>query len=74
MRSAIQTVISDASYTSVSRSALLEALEKTGALGIALQRAIEYASAALASLEQLPDSPYAQVLSSIPAYIVERDR
>jgi octaprenyl-diphosphate synthase len=74
MRSAIQTVIGDASYTSVSRAALLEALEKTGALGIALQRAIEYASAALASLEGLPDSSYAQVLSSIPAYIVERDR
>ena len=74
MRSAIQTVIGDASYQNVSRAALLEALEKTGALGIALQRAIEYASAALASLEGLPDSPYAQVLSSIPAYIVERDR
>ena len=74
MRAAIQTVIGDASYQNVSRAALLEALEKTGALGIALQRAIEYASAALASLEGLPDSSYAQVLSSIPAYIVERDR
>ena len=74
MRSAIQTVIGDASYQNVSRAVLLEALEKTGALGIALQRAIEYASAALASLEGLPDSSYAQVLSSIPAYIVERDR
>jgi octaprenyl-diphosphate synthase len=74
MRSAIQTVIGDASYTSVSRAALLAALEKTGALGIALQRAIEYASAALAALHGLPDSTYGQVLSSIPAYIVERDR
>jgi len=74
MRSAIQTVIGDASYTGVSRAALLEALEKTGALGLAVQRAIEYASAALASLDGLPDSTYAQVLSSIPAYIVERDR
>lgn len=74
MRSAIQTVISEASYTGVSRAELLEALERTGALGLALQRAIEYAQAALASLEGLADSPYAQVLSSIPAYIVERDR
>ncbi|MEK6334875.1 MAG: polyprenyl synthetase family protein [Acidobacteriota bacterium] len=74
MRAALQTVISEASYSSVSRASLLEALERTGALGLALQRAIEYASAALASLEDLPDTPYARVLSSIPAYIVERDR
>ena len=74
MRAALQTVISEASYSSVSRASLLEALERTGALGLALQRAIEYASAALASLEGLPDTPYVRVLSSIPAYIVERDR
>ena len=74
MRTALQTVISEASYSSVSRASLLEALERTGALGLALQRAIEYASAALASLEGLPDTPYVRVLSSIPAYIVERDR
>jgi geranylgeranyl pyrophosphate synthase len=74
MRSAVQTVISEASYQSVSRAALLEALERTGALQLALQRAIEYASAALSSLDGLADTPYAQVLSSIPTYIVERDR
>jgi len=74
MRSAVQTVISEASYQSVSRTALLEALEQTGALQLALQRAIEYASAALSSLDGLNDTPYARVLSSIPTYIVERDR
>ncbi len=74
MRSAVQTVISEASYQSVSRAALLEALERTGALQLALQRAIEYASAALGALDGLVDTPYARVLSSIPTYIVERDR
>ena len=74
MRSAVQTVINEASYQSFSRAALLEALERTGALQLALQRAIEYASAALEALDGLPDTPYAQVLSSIPTYIVERDR
>lgn len=74
MRSAVQTVISEASYQSVSRAALLEAMERTGALQLALQRAIEYASAALSSLDGLADTPYARVLSSIPTYIVERDR
>jgi octaprenyl-diphosphate synthase len=74
MRSAVQTVINEASYQSFSRSALLEALERTGALQLALQRAIEYASAALGALDGLGDTPYSQVLSSIPTYIVERDR
>jgi octaprenyl-diphosphate synthase len=74
MRPLIQTVISEASYETVSRQQLLEALERTGALQLALERAIEYAAAALAALEGLPDSPYSQVLSSIPTYIVERDR
>ena len=74
MRSAIQTVISEARYENVSRAQLLAALERTGALQLALDRAIEYAAAALSSVEGLPDSPYAQVLASIPTYIVERDR
>jgi octaprenyl-diphosphate synthase len=74
LRSAVQTVISEAGYESISRGFLQEALERTGALQLALERAIEYASAALGSLEGLADSPYAQVLSAIPTYIVERDR
>ncbi len=74
MRSAIQTVISEASYQTVSRAFLQEALERTGALQLALERAIEYALAARAAVEGLPDSTYAQVLASIPSYIVERDR
>ena len=74
LRSAIQTVISEARYECISRAQLLEALERTGALQLALDRAVEYATAAQTAVEGLPDSAYAQVLSSIPAYIVERDR
>src|SRR6266404_5254255 len=74
MRSAIQSVISEARYESISRAQLLAALQRTGALQLALDRAIEYATAAQTSVEGLPDSAYAQVLASIPAYIVERDR
>jgi octaprenyl-diphosphate synthase len=74
LRSAIQTVISQASYETISRSFLQEALERTGALQLGLERAVEYALAARSALEGLADSTYAQVLSSIPTYIVERDR
>src|SRR5437773_4524224 len=74
MRAAIQTVIADANYDTVSRASLLAALERTGALGLAFERATEYASAALSALEGLNHSAYAQILSSLPTYIVERDR
>jgi octaprenyl-diphosphate synthase len=74
MRSAIQTVINEGRYESFSRDQLRIALERTGALQLAFDRAIEYATAAQMALEGLPDSPSAEVLSSIPAYIVERDR
>jgi octaprenyl-diphosphate synthase len=74
LRATIQTVITEARYETISRPQLLSALERTGALQLALDRAIEYAIAAQTALTDLPDSPYAQVLASVPAYIVERDR
>jgi len=74
MRTVIQSVISEAGYQGVSREALLQALERTGSLQMTFQRAIEYANAAMSSLEVLDNSIYTQALSSIPGYIVERDR
>src|SRR5437016_742698 len=73
-RLAIQTIISDAHYERVSRGQLLEALERTGALGLAFERATEYAEAARAALDGLNGSAHAEALRSIPTYIVERDR
>src|SRR2546423_3424951 len=74
MRAHIQSVIADSNYDRISRPALLAALERTGALALAHERAIEYAEAARAALDALRGSPYAEALRSIPAYIVERDR
>ena len=74
MRAAIQTVIADANYDSVSRESLFAALDRTGALALAHERAIEYAEAARAALDGLNGSPHAEALRSIPTYIVERDR
>jgi len=74
MRGAIQSVMSEAGYAGVPRSIILEALERTGALHLAKERAVEHAEAARAALDGLNHSPYAEALSAIPAYIVERDR
>ena len=73
-RTDVQRVIAEGNYQSAARAALLEALERTGALGLAQERAIEYAEAARDSLDGLGTSSYADALSAIPAYIVERDR
>jgi len=73
LRLPVQTIISEGGYQSVSRQLLLDALARTGALALARERAIEYAEAARASLSGFDHSPYAQALSAIPAYIIERD-
>jgi octaprenyl-diphosphate synthase len=72
-RAEAQRVIAEGSYENVSRASLLRALEDTGALGLARERAIEYAEAARGALDGLNDSPYAHALAAIPSYIVERD-
>jgi octaprenyl-diphosphate synthase len=74
MRDAIQSVISDGGYVNVARSVITEALERTGALHLAKERAVEYAESARSSLDGLDHTPHAEALASIPAYIVERDR
>lgn len=73
-RAEAQRVIAEGSYGSVSRESLLRALEDSGALGLAQERAIEYAEAARGALDGLNGSPYTSALSAIPSYIVERDR
>jgi octaprenyl-diphosphate synthase len=73
-REMVQTVISEASYRSVSRSALIKAVERAGALEQAKERADQYAGAARDCLDGLPESDYCDSLRSIPTYVLERDR
>ncbi|HEX8493279.1 MAG TPA: polyprenyl synthetase family protein [Pyrinomonadaceae bacterium] len=74
LRSAVQTVMREGNYRNVRREVLLEAVEGSGALERAKERASEFAEAARRSLESLPDSQYTDALLSIPTYIIERDR
>ena len=74
MRVAVQRVINDCNYQNVSRGELLDVLMSTGALGLAQERAYEYAEGARAAIQSLPNSAYADALTAIPAYIVERER
>lgn len=74
LRADVQTVMREGNYEQVKREMLLEAVETSGALERARERAWEYADAARRSLSVLPESEYSDALLSIPAYIIERDR
>ncbi|HEX8775082.1 MAG TPA: polyprenyl synthetase family protein [Pyrinomonadaceae bacterium] len=73
-RASLQTIMHDGGYEKVERETLLAAVERSGALERTRERAYEYAEAARASLEALPNSKYSDALYSIPTYIIERDR
>lgn len=73
-REKIQTVISEKGYERVTRRELLEAVDRAGARELARARADEYAEAARAALDVLPDSEYTESLRAIPTYVLDRDR
>jgi octaprenyl-diphosphate synthase len=73
-RTALQAIMHEGNYQKVERAALLAAVERTGALDRARERACEYAEAARSALGSLPGSKYLDALYSIPTYIIERDR
>jgi octaprenyl-diphosphate synthase len=74
VRADVQTVMREGNYEQVKRERLLEAVETSGALERARERAWEYAEAARRSLSILPESEHCDALRSIPTYIIERDR
>ena len=71
---AVRDQFPSAEIVGVMRPYVADVLAGTGTLALARERAIEYAEAAHASLSCLNHSPYAEALSAIPTYIIERDR
>lgn len=70
----VQTVMAEASYDSIPRQKLLDAVESVGAIECARARGDEYAAAARAALDDLADSEYCESLKAIPTYVLDRDR
>jgi len=73
-RASVQAVMREGTYDAISRAALMLATEQSGALERARHRANDFATAARNSLDVLPDTKYRDALSSIPTFILERDR
>lgn len=70
----VQTVMSEASYESIARSELHQAVERVGAVERARVRADDYAAAARTSLDNLLESEFRESLAAIPTYVLDRDR
>ena len=73
-REKVERVIADGTYDNVSRSELLNAVQRVGGLERARARADEFAEAARSALDVLPNSEYCEALKSIPTYVLERER
>jgi octaprenyl-diphosphate synthase len=73
-RAMVETIITDRSYQSIPRRDLLAALERVGAIDRARARGDEYASAARAALDGLPQSEFCESLKAIPTYVLDRER
>jgi octaprenyl-diphosphate synthase len=73
-RQMVQSVMREGSYQQIRRKELVEMVERAGALELAQKRAYYFAEAARNALAALPGSNYFDALSSIPSYIIERDR
>jgi octaprenyl-diphosphate synthase len=70
----VQTVMTAASYDTIPRRELLEAVERVGAIDQARARGDEYAAIARTALDDLPDSEFCESLKAIPTYVLDRDR
>jgi octaprenyl-diphosphate synthase len=73
-RAAVQAVMREGNYEAISRASLMRAAEQSGATERARKRANDFATAARKSLDVLPHTKYRDALSSIPTFILERDR
>ena len=73
-RAAIETVMREGNYETISRPLLRRAAERTGALDRAQRRGLEFAAAARDALDALPATEYRDVLRALPTYILEREK
>jgi octaprenyl-diphosphate synthase len=73
-REMVQQVMTSGTYDQVARRELHQAVERVGGIERARERADEFALTAQASLDGLPDSEFRTALTSIPRYVLDRDR
>ncbi len=73
-REAIRTVLSERSFSTISREQILEILNRHGSLAYAMDTACAYAEAARLSIAELPDTDAKRALLWVPGFVTSRDR
>lgn len=72
-RQLVETVIRDGDYHEVPLSAILELLERYGAIETVRRRAVEYTERASEQLSHLADSNHKRALASLTELVVDRE-
>jgi octaprenyl-diphosphate synthase len=73
-REAIQTVLADQDFHRVTHAQILAILHRHGSVDYAMNAAFQYADAARAALNPLPESDYKRALLWVPDFVVAREK
>ncbi|HZD50744.1 MAG TPA: polyprenyl synthetase family protein [Silvibacterium sp.] len=73
-RTAIQTVLTDQNFESVTHAEILAILNRHNSVDYAMNVAFRHAEAARAALVDLPDSDFKRALLWVPDFVVARDK
>ena len=73
-RTAIQTVLTDQNFESVTHAEILSILNRHNSVDYAMNTAFQHAEAARVALADLPDSDYKRALLWVPDFVVARDK
>jgi octaprenyl-diphosphate synthase len=73
-RDAIQTVLTDQNFDSVTHAEILDILTQHGSVDYAMNAAFLHAEAARAALTDLPDSDFKRALLWVPDFVVAREK
>jgi octaprenyl-diphosphate synthase len=73
-REAIQTVLTEQNFQTVTHPEILAILHRHGSLDYAMNAAYQHAEAARAALTDLPDSEFKRALLWVPDFVVARDK
>jgi octaprenyl-diphosphate synthase len=73
-RAAIQTVLTDQNFETVTHAEILSILARHNSVDYAMNIAFQHAEAARLALADLPDSDYKRALLWVPDFVVARDK
>jgi octaprenyl-diphosphate synthase len=74
IKAALEKIMHDGEYSSVSREMILDLLERHNTLSETRERAYEFAAQSCKNLEVLPKTGYREALEEIPSYMIERNK